>query len=284
MPPESKVNPLPTSNKVGLRGAVLYSRITILGGEICWTQPTLHRRRLFVRNHSRAVCLYLGELTDLEASTRDRAIAASDVPQREYVDVATLILGIEPEYAFDIPSMSWLWNWFLVSIAGILPSAFVLTLALRMIVGKRYGYDVWRWMFWIAAFVGGSLGTTLISRWYGDFVFTWPVCIFVAFQAAIAESRSRASNSAGHSSRLRSFATLLLLFASCLAYFLLCRRLSLVFEWVFLCGFIAAAPFSIVGSMWFQDRTWRPAWEGMLTLLAFASFYWASAAILIFKA
>ena len=36
MPPESKVKPLPTRSNVGLRGEVLYSRITIFGG---WAEP-----------------------------------------------------------------------------------------------------------------------------------------------------------------------------------------------------------------------------------------------------
>lgn len=92
------------------------ARLTVLGGEMCWTQPTLHRGRLFVRNHSRAACLFLGEPSTLETATLGQSITVSDIPQREYVDIAAMILGIEPEYAFDIPSVAWLWNWFMVSL------------------------------------------------------------------------------------------------------------------------------------------------------------------------
>ncbi|MBC8354636.1 MAG: PQQ-binding-like beta-propeller repeat protein [Planctomycetes bacterium] len=259
------------------------ARVSILGGEICWTQPTIHRKRLFVRSHSRAVCVYLGDPSELEVSIRDRAITAIDLPQRKYVDLAAMILGIEPEYAFDLPSIEWLRTWFIVSVCGILPGSFVVTMIVRGIVGARMGYDICRWMFWLTSFSAGALGTTFISRWQDDFVFTWPVCIFVAFQAAVAETRSRKQQPDGRKVRLRSVAAALLLVVSCLTYFLLCRRLSLVFEWVFLCGFAAALPFSIVASLCNRDRKWRVAWEAFFTLLAFTGFYWGAAAILLFK-
>lgn len=259
------------------------ARVSVLSGEICWTQPTLHRKRLFVRNHSRAACIFLGDPSELELTTRNRAISASDIPQRQYIDVAALILGIEPEYAFDLPSLAWLRNWFVVSLFGILAGSLIVTLAMRRIVGPRMSYDGSRWLFWAMSFLAGASGTTLISRWQGDFVFTWPVCIFVAFQVTVAESRPRKPTSLNRAAYLRSAAAALLLVVSCLVYFLLCRRLSLVFEWVFLCGFAAALPFSIAGSRWYHERPWRAVWESSLTALAFTSFYWGASAILLLK-
>lgn len=133
------------------------ARVTILGGEICWTQPTLFRGRLFVRNHSRVACIYLGDPSHLKRATLDRATA------------------------------------------------------------------------WRSAGAGA------------------------------------------------------LLVLGCLAYFLLCRRLSLVFEWVFLCGFAPALPFLIAGSLWYRERRWRAMWEASMTTLAFTSFYWGAATILLLK-
>ncbi len=43
------------------------ARASVLAGEICWTQPILHGGRLFVRNQSRAACIYLGEPAQLDA-------------------------------------------------------------------------------------------------------------------------------------------------------------------------------------------------------------------------
>jgi hypothetical protein len=32
-------------------------------------------------------------------------LTAADIPQSKYVDLAGAVLGVEPEYAFDIPSI-----------------------------------------------------------------------------------------------------------------------------------------------------------------------------------
>ncbi|MCA9147357.1 MAG: PQQ-binding-like beta-propeller repeat protein, partial [Planctomycetales bacterium] len=259
------------------------ARVSVLGGEICWSQPTLNRKRLFVRNHSRAACLYLGDPSELEQATRELAVKTSDIPQSKYVDVAALILGVEPEYAFDIPSIEWLLSWFFFSIGGVLASSLVAVILARRIVGVNWSYETTRWTIWIVAFVLGALGTTFLSRWRGDFVFTWPVCIFVAFHTAVAQTRSRNNAPVSQVARLRSAASAVMLLTSCLVYFLLCRRLSLVFEWVFLCGFVAALPFLIVGSSWFHEGRIRAWWEAAMTALAFTSFYWSAAAILMLK-
>ena len=100
------------------------ARVSILGGEICWTQPTLNRGRLFVRNQSRAACVYVGDPKLLAPQTRQAALTAADIPQAKYIDVAAVILGVEPEYAFDIPSDEWLRQWFFISLLEFWESAF----------------------------------------------------------------------------------------------------------------------------------------------------------------
>jgi hypothetical protein len=59
-----------------------------------------------------------------------------------------------------------------------------------------------------------------------------------------------------------------------LAYFLLCRRLSLVFEWVFLVGFPLALPFSRITAR-FEERAGVRAWIVCLisTLVGFSAYY-----------
>lgn len=258
------------------------ARISILGGEICWTQPALHRGRLFGRNQSRAVGVYLGDPELLAPQTRAAALTAADVPQTRYVDVAALLLGVEPEYAFDIPSGAWLRQWFFVSLA-ILGTSLLAAGTARWLVGTgRSGHAV-PWVFWLLAFVLGAVGTTLLSRWKEDFVFTWPVSLFVAFQAAVSEVRISKRWVEHPRQRWRARLVGLLFVACCAGYFLLCRRLSLVFEWVFLCGFAAAFPFALAGSHCFRERSWRLAWFAVLTILAFSSFYWSAAAVLWLK-
>ena len=75
----------------------------------------------------------------------------------------------------------------------------------------------------------------------------------------------------------------MLFITTCLAYFLICRRLSLVFEWVFLIGFAAALPFSMFGRFAFAARRWHPLWMILWTALAFTAFYWSSVAFLYLR-
>ena len=260
------------------------ARVSVLSGEICWTQPTLHAGRLFVRNHSQAACLFLGEPDRLPESGSAGRLTVADIPQSPYVDLAGVILGVEPEYAFDVPSSKWLREWYLISLAGVLGVSLVVAVVVRLPIGARLSWPACRWILWGTAFVLGALGTTFLSRWSGDFVFTWPVSLFVAFEASVSQIRVK-GRSADVGSRARWSSRLIgvLFLAVCAAYFLLCRRLSLVFEWVFLCGFGAALPFLLAGVFWFRERKWRPVWQMLMTAAAFSCFYWSSSAVLLLK-
>ncbi len=259
------------------------ARTMILGGEIGWTQPALHRGRIFARNQSRAVCVYIGDPAQLDQRARESAVPASRITQPVYRNWAAWILGIEPEYAFDIPNKEWLVQWYLVAWPGILGVCWVLALLAQWcgLVRQRSGA---RGVFWTTAFLIGVTGTTFLSRWRGDFLFTWPVALFAAFEAGIYQldlKRTSRSASPGHWRSRLVFAFFL---ATCLAYFLVCRRLSLVFEWVFLCGFAAAVPFSVAGAHCCRQRSWSWAWELGMTSLAFAAYYWSSVLLLVWKA
>jgi len=260
------------------------ARVSVLRGEICWTQPTLCSSRLFVRNQSRAACIYLGDPNHLESELQTKAFNATDIPQSKYVDLAAMILCVEPEYAFDLPTNAWLWRWFLVSLIGILGASAALTWVARLVVGQQLSLGCARWLFLSAAFVGGCIGTTLLSVWWEDFVFTWPVAIFVTFQAAVSELRWGKQGVDVNYVAWRSILSAILFMASVLAYFWLCRRLSLVSEWAFLCGFPAALPFALAGTFAFRERRWRVGWESLMTVLGFSAFYWSSTAVLFLKA
>jgi hypothetical protein len=110
-------------------------------------------------------------------------------------------------------------------------------------------------------------------------VFTWPVSIFIAFQATVWETDGRAVERSP-AYRFRAALMMCGFIASCLLYFLACRRLSLVFEWVFLCGFVGAFPLMLAGRFWFEGRRWSWLWEVTTTAAAFAAFYWSSVGVL----
>lgn len=257
------------------------ARTTVLGGEICWTQPALLQGRLFVRNQSRAVCLYLGDPARLAQDVKERALTTADIPQSRYVDVAGLLLGVEPEAAFDIPDEEWLWQWFWISLGGVLGISGVVALLVHWLLAERLGRSLFWLVLWPTSFLLGAVGTTLASRWTGDFVFTWHTCLFVAFQTLVSQMAlgRRGVRASAWRSRLIALGFL----AVCVGYFLLCRRLSLVFEWVFLCGFGPALPFSVAGMLMFREKKWRPLWQVLMVVAAFTSFHWGSAALLWLK-
>ena len=258
------------------------ARTPALRGEICWASPALDRGRVFLRNHTRAVCIYIGEPELVETVAGDVTLAISDLPQGGVIDLAT-VLGIEPEYAMDPPTRRWLWNWYLVSLA-VLSVAGVLAVLLYLCRRSQPAASV-RW--WFAVFgilLGLSVGTP-VSLALNDFVFTWPVTLFVAFQVVVYQVALRRvkERPKKRGERKDQFAAFLFL-GICVAYFFACRRLSLVTEWVFLCGFAAACPVLLVSRN--AARRTRPMYlvaEFLLTLVAFSAFFGSTAYLLSVK-
>lgn len=161
------------------------ARVSVLGGEICWTQPSLSRGRLFVRNQSRAARVFLGDASRLESQHRHRAIATADIPQRAYWDLASVVPGVEPEYAFDLPSDRWVISWFawcLAIMSAALPTAVSLVVVARC---RALPFETRSLVYWALVVIAGCLGATILILRTGDFVFTWPVAVFAAYQPFI---------------------------------------------------------------------------------------------------
>lgn len=254
------------------------ARTTVLGGELVWTPPVLNRERVYIRNHSRAVCLYVGMPVNLH--TEQPILTVSDVPQSEYYDLAATLLSIEPEYAFDLPSDKWLWNWYLTSLA-ILTVSSVIATVVRNVVRENRKNSTGQATFLGLSFLAGALGTTFLSAWTGDFLFTWPVCVFVAFDWLARSLKWKRDNQATRREKLNEWGRVFAFLTVSVAYFLVCRRLSLVTEWVFLVGFPAALPFSRLTAR-FQNRSNSKAiLVCLLSTLAAFSAYFATAVKLL---
>lgn len=257
------------------------ARATVLGGELVWTPPILHRGRIYVRNQSRAVCIYIGKPEELNESSQP-LLSIADVPQTEYVDWTGMLLAIEPEYAFDIPSDEWLWNWFVVSISMLLGGhilGWLLTFRSRGIAAAQRRLLISRW----TAFLGGCAGTTVLGHVAGEFIFTWPLALFVVSDVAISNSRSR-GGAVSSRQRFREGLSLVLLAVTNLAFFWLCRRLSLVFEWAFLAGPLASLPLQALVARWRRRLgILAPLVTILLECLAFTAFFGLSVAILKWK-
>ena len=257
-------------------------RTSLLTGEICWTQPAIARKRLFVRNHSRAVCVYLGVPEDLEPSSKATATTVDEIPQGQYVDIASSILGVEPEYLFDPPSLNWLAKWYyccLLFMAVTAFASFCLSCWLWKSEEARVHVPKVRKLYWTLAFLAGAFGTTLISRWTEEFYFTWPLCLYVVWDISITVISKRHVVRTWQS-RVESSAFVLSLLAMFLTYFLLCRRLSLVFEWAFLTGFLGSVPFQLLQKLLLSDRFASGLMRFFIHSMGFSGYYWLSAGVL----
>jgi len=269
------------------------ARTSLLRGEICWTQPAISQRRLFVRNHSRAVCVYLGSPETLAPQFKAKAISTSQIPQGQDQDLASLLIGFEPEYLFDLPTLNWLSRWYWASLL-ILLAAFaivhllqqVIQLAIRKVYGEtkstRQNCSTASIFFCVLSFVAAAIGTTVLSRWTEEFIFTWQLCLYISWQVAVANIGKRSVRQSMRQ-RIQSWLAVLFFLTTCMLYFLLCRRLSLVFEWVFLAGFFAALPFNLAGREWFTNRRYTSLWRFTMSGLGFTAYFWASVAILFLR-
>ena len=249
-------------------------RCTILGGELCWTAPCLHRGRLYARNHSRAVCVYLGDPANLPDTP---TISISDLPQREYHNLAAMVLAVEPEYAFDIPHDRWLIEWYCAGVGLLILGKL---LVLRLSRTGRFA-DRSPSVEFVILVVLGAIGTTAFGRLTGEFIFTWPVCLFAALEY-VAQSRTSQPDRVSVWGFIGRRVPLIAFLATSLLYFFACRRLSLVFEWAFLIGFPAAVPV-----VWLTNRIpgltpTRTAGRCAASMIGFSCFY--AGAVLFLKA
>jgi len=263
------------------------ARATVLAGEIVWTPPTLYDNCVYLRNHSRAVCVYLGLPDVLGVGATQTALTVADIPQQPLRDVSAL-LGVEPEYAMDLPTTQWLKEWYLFSVAILgLSAAVSATIAatIRVFRGHWPSIATARCLFRIVAFGLGAAGTTFLSLERGEFAFTWPVCLFVLFAALVDQTRlTRAQPSPG--GRLRSTLVLAAFLLGCGAHYYLCRRLSLATEWAFLTGFFAAAPVCLLRAAITRRRgpsAGALMIEAVLTLAEFSLYYWASVGVMLWR-
>jgi outer membrane protein assembly factor BamB len=257
------------------------ARTTVLGGEIVWTPPILHRGRVYIRNHSRAVCLSVGMPEELHVE--QPVLTISDMPQTEYYDLAATLLSIEPEYAFDLPSNEWLWKWYLASIV-ILTVSSVLAALIKAVVPQKWKHVSGQAAFLLISLVAGAVGTTFLSAWTGDVFFTWPVCVFVVFDWLARSLKWKRRPETTRKEKLADWCRVGAFVAVSMVYFLLCRRLSLVTEWVFLVGFPAALPFSRISAR-FEQRSSVKAMIVCLvsSLVGFSAYYAAAVKLLELK-
>jgi hypothetical protein len=161
------------------------------------------------------------------------------------------------------------------------------SLLIRAATPERLYRPGGRLPFRVIAFVAGAVGTTCLSHWSGEFIFTWPLCLFVCFDALGGDlrlTRRRTPRSEHGRSRWGEWLRAGVFLAGCLVYFLICWRLSLIFEWAYLTGFPAAVPFSWLAAR-LRNRTGPLSvpTEAILTLAGYTAFHFSVVTILAIR-
>jgi hypothetical protein len=111
---------------------------------------------------------------------------------------------------------------------------------------------------------------------HADYVFTWPLALWAAFQILVSFSWSIRGSRLWSWSRLRSYGVGLAFVVLSGLYFHLCRWLGLAIEWSFLTGFIGALPFAALAA-WLGQPSQRSFALGRAAALvvSFSAYYWS---------
>lgn len=260
-------------------------RAQVFSGEICWTAPALAQGRLYLRSPSKGVCLYVGRPENLDRRRRAAALRVSEIAGSDRFDLARLVGG-EREYAFDPADFPELCLWYHYSLLGVLGvAAVVATLAFPLFRLKwpaESGFRC-RVVFWCSAFLMGVVGTPIFNRLSDQFIFTWPAALAVAHQVTLCvvvwSSRRKED---GRANRI-VIPTVLFFLATCLLYFLACRRLSLAIEWLFLLGFLPSWLVAVPAVYRLQGP--GPLWRDFLwAALSLTAYFWAAGGIILWRA
>lgn len=260
------------------------ARTQVFGGEICWTAPALDHGRLYLRSPSKAACVYVGKPEDLGQERLARARRTSEIPKPTRLDLARLVGG-ERQYAFDPPDLHELSIWYGFSLLGVLGIAVVIAGVIGQSVRLMWpdpARRTSRIVFWCAAFLLGAAGTPVYNRLWDQFVFTWPVCLFVAHQLALTAIVWASREPGVRTVRWVSLLAVLFFLGVCLSYFLVCRRLSLAIEWVFLLGFLPSWPIAVPAAYRLQCEARWPR-DLFWTILSFSAYFWAAGGLILWK-
>jgi outer membrane protein assembly factor BamB len=248
------------------------ARTRVLDAGVCWTPPTLWNGRLFVRNQSRAACLYLGRPERLDPRQPTETVAAEQ-PRQLRFDWSRLVTH-EPEYPHDAPSSSAVGLWFGWCVVGVFGGAGVLAGLVGLLAWAAGWARPARWAgvtFATTAFLLGMAGTTILGVWIDAFILTWPASLYLGFWLTLTMVVWSERQDVKTRPRWRSWAIALLFIALCYGYYSLCLAVDYTMAWGFLGGFMPAVPIALVAA---RARKW---WLRLVAgAAAFTVYFWVS--------
>lgn len=249
-------------------------RAQVFQDEVCWTRPVLSNGRLYLRGGQRLICLKVG-MAPAESVAANTVKRLSDLPQVIHHRWQWLLNG-EREHPLMPPLLPELLTWFVSGLIclllPLLPLAF-----LRMQDSARSVRYFSR--AFMAGLVLSVVATPLLNSWQPAlpgavaFHFTWPAALFGSLQIALLASfvARQEPQCRRRYWMARGLGALWLLIAW--GYFYVLKECSLPLQWVFLIGYLPAAPLCYFASYLIWKRI-----NGLavltLTIWAYAAFFW----------
>jgi len=256
-------------------------RTQVFKGEVCWTAPTLHRGRLYVRNQSHACCIYLGDPARLAAKPPKRA--APSLLARVQHGIWSGLAEIRKGHPLDDPKVGHVLRWYGYCMVVVLGASSVLALLAYFVAARRgplRALLAGRVAFHCAVFLLGAAGTYVLSKLTGEFIFTWPAAIFAAYQTMLilaVQAKHR-----GKRAQWGSRAFVLAFLGLCYGYFRLCESLNLPMGFGFLVGILPAFPVAMLAA-WRVSVRKRLLSDLLWAAVSFSAYFWASGLFTVWK-
>ena len=210
-------------------------RVDVFPGETCWTAPALSGGRLYLRSPTRAACLFVGKPDRMTRHQRTLAKNAPYSPKAARTDIRWIV-GAEREYPFEMPDLRELARWYLFSLiawatAGLLAGVTYMALQFGRSSLSRFVSPM---VFYGGLLAFGIVGTPLANRYWGSFVFTWPLSLVAVHQLALAAVSRPRQRGQSNKAEWVGIAGVALLVLTCVLYFKMTRQLHMAPAWYFL--------------------------------------------------
>lgn len=255
-------------------------RAPVLSGQLCWTQPALAHSRLFLRNQSQAVCLYLGPSELLPASKQMQSVSEIAVVPTESGSTLNW-LGFRPPPELLPPTWLQLRRWNAVCCGLLLMSLLMAFVAARSIRNQRVSDHLpllCHTLALLTSLIAQPALTALAPQ--SQPLLTWPLALHMCFQLLVAGRIRQQCDSVRQ--RWLNRGRLLLLTLIAVAWVLVCHSQGLIFESAFVCGFAGCLPIALIALP--VGQGWRRTLlQVLLTGISFECFFWSGAAVMLLR-
>jgi outer membrane protein assembly factor BamB len=245
------------------------TRIPVLKGERCWTQPTYYKGMLLVRGSKSIACIWLKDPKDIPSKT----VPAQSVYAPLEKDTIDWMFGYLDRSTYE-PGAKDFCIWFCFSLLSCL----VLPLIVFILpIDKKYMWPGFISAGIVLSMVGGPLCSLFMRR----FIFTLPAAMHGIFLILNIIGIHTLKNK-NRIAKLKARISLVVFLGICAGYYFLCRNAFIIAGIGFLIGFLPASPYTFLCARSIIEKK-RKVLTLVLMLISFTLFYWISILAIVFK-